>query len=128
MHGRIAAAVHPKFVYAITSPSLPHVKIGRHKGLINALASRYRVYYGDLLEMHAFPVNEYVQAEKAIHAELAEYRISGELFQKDHLALYLQVMRCVIDTKAWSTDSVENAFDQYKFVRPARLFPEESLL
>jgi hypothetical protein len=74
------------YVYLIQSSS-PHVKMGRWSGSINALRSRYRVVYSDVI-MYLFQCDNPRATERALLDHCRRYHIAGELFSTEAIACF----------------------------------------
>jgi len=79
-------------LYIVSSPLIGVVKIGYWTGDENGLYSRYRMVYGQDVILHNKYVANVREVEKEIHNYFEEYNISGELFEKDKLELYIEYL------------------------------------
>ena len=79
------------FIYVCTSNMFDGVKIGR---TVNekSLKSRYTMAYGNNLILYLKKVDNMHQAEKQIHDNFKKFNINGELFQKEHINLYIEYL------------------------------------
>lgn len=103
-----------RYVYAVTAPDQPYVKIGKHTGKLGKLVSRYQTYFGSRLQLHAFPVENHSELEIAIFDKLHNYHVNGELYRKDGLVTYLQIMcdMTACDTPTWITSPRRKDLDE----------------
>lgn len=69
-------------VYAATSDRTDLVKIGRWRGTLEKLHTRYKTVYGKTLQIRWKRVEDCVTEELILHKRFAKYRESGELFDK----------------------------------------------
>ena len=76
-------------VYICSSPLINVVKIGYWTGNITGLQSRYKMIYGKDIFLICKNVENAHDIEKQIHREFKQFNISGELFQKDNIQLYI---------------------------------------
>jgi hypothetical protein len=76
-------------VYICSSPLVNAVKIGYWTGNITSLQSRYKMIYGKDVFLICKNVENAHDIEKQIHTEFKQFNISGELFQKDNIQLYI---------------------------------------
>ena len=76
-------------VYICSSPLVNAVKIGYWTGNITSLQSRYKMTYGKDVFLICKNVENAHDIEKQIHREFKQFNISGELFQKDNIQLYI---------------------------------------
>jgi hypothetical protein len=79
-------------VYVITSILINGAKIGFWSGTIKALKSRYFTYYG-IVDLFFVYTKVPRILEKNIHDHFSEYKLSGEIFQKEHTELYKDYLR-----------------------------------
>ena len=79
------------FIYVCTSNMFDGVKIGC---TVNekSLKSRYTMAYGNNLILYFKKVDNMHQAEKQIHDNFKKFNINGELFQKEHINLYIDYL------------------------------------
>ena len=85
------------FIYIVSSPLIGVVKIGYWTGYESGLYSRYRMVYGqDVILQHKY-VEDVREVEKEIHNYFNEYNISGELFEKDKLELYIDYLNELVE-------------------------------
>ena len=80
------------FIYICSSPLINCVKIGYWTGKISGLESRYKMVYGKELFLNIKKVKNVYDIEKDIHSNFQQFNISGELFQKDKLQLYIDYL------------------------------------
>jgi hypothetical protein len=76
-------------IYVVTSPIFNAVKIGLWSGHIKGLESRYRMAYGQDIQMVTKNVRDVVTAEKDIHKHFDDKCLSGELFDKKYIKEYI---------------------------------------
>ena len=89
------------YVYCVTANMIDFIKMGCWRSTLGALRARYITYYGADLVMHCVETNNARKLESMCHREFNKYRITNELFKKEHLAEYLAYMNAnkhVIDT------------------------------
>ena len=79
-------------IYIVSSPLIGVVKIGYWTGNESGLYSRYRMVYGQDVILHYKYVADVREVEKDVHNYFNEYNISGELFEKDKLELYIEYL------------------------------------
>ena len=65
-------------VYAVTSPLLRAVKIGRWTGSVDELVRRYKTYYGSELMLRKKYVVNSVEAERSLMLRFEDDRLTGE--------------------------------------------------
>ena len=87
------------YIYIVSSPLIGVVKIGYWTGNENELYSRYRMVYGQDVILHFKYVENVREVEKEIHNYFNEYNISGELFEKDKLDLYIEYLNELVETE-----------------------------
>lgn len=82
------------FVYMVTSPSLPHVKIGysnsRNK---NSTKCRYSIMLGKDMQFISFEFLNARDMETEVHTQFGQHRIERELFDKKHADLYIEYIK-----------------------------------
>lgn len=71
-------------IYFATCQGLPHFKVGRWRGTIEALQSRYKVYYGNTLKLLVWQVNDTFKFEELVLTSLSIWSVGGELFDKSY--------------------------------------------
>jgi hypothetical protein len=76
-------------VYICSSPLIDAVKIGFWTGTVKSLQSRYNMVFGKDLFLTCKNVDNVRDIEREIHIHFNQYNISGELFKKEHLQLYI---------------------------------------
>jgi hypothetical protein len=79
-------------IYICSSPLIDCIKIGYWTGSITGLQSRYKMVYGKDVFLNCKNVNNVRNIEKDIHSKFKQFNISGELFQKDKLQLYIDYL------------------------------------
>lgn len=77
------------YIYAVTSPLLNAVKLGRWGGSIQRLKYRYTGIYGDSISLYTSATPDSYAAEAQLHQRFAAYRLSNELFSKAMMASYV---------------------------------------
>ena len=92
-------------IYAITSPYMNVIKLGRWTGSTENLRKRYRTYYGGALELHLANVEDCCTAEREMLTAFQAEKASGELFRKEALTAVLGWMstytnRCSLKRRA----------------------------
>ena len=70
-----------EFFYVVSPPRADCLKLGRWKGSVEKLLSRYKTPYGKF-DACIFQYANSVQVERDAFACLAKYRWEGELFEK----------------------------------------------
>ena len=70
------------YVYAVTSPHLQAVKIGKWVGTSTSLRQRYVTSYGPELEVCCSWVGDCAELENTLHCVLNSFALGGELFDK----------------------------------------------
>lgn len=86
---RIAEKDRSGHIYAVTSPLLNAVKLGRWGGSLQRLRYRYTGIYGDSIVLYTSQTSDSHAAEAQMHCRFARYRLSNELFSKDGLEGYV---------------------------------------
>ena len=71
-----------EMVYAVTSPLLGAVKIGRWSGSETTLLNRYRVYYGADVQLQSAVVDDSRDIESCLLCLFHPFHLNGELFDK----------------------------------------------
>jgi len=79
-------------IYICSSPLIDCIKIGYWTGSVKALQSRYKMVYGKDVLLNCKNVENVRDIEKKIHYNFKQFNISGELFQKDKLQLYIDYL------------------------------------
>jgi hypothetical protein len=79
-------------IYICSSPLIDCIKIGYWTGSITGLKSRYKMVYGKDVLLKCKNVENVRDIEKKIHYNFKQFNISGELFQKDKLQLYIDYL------------------------------------
>ena len=79
-------------IYIISSPLIHAIKIGYWTGTINDLKSRYIMVFGKDIELYYKNVDNAREREQQMHEEFQKYNISGELFEKENLKLYVDFL------------------------------------
>lgn len=70
------------YVYAVTSPHLQAVKVGKWLGTSTSLRQRYVTTYGPELEVCCSWVSDCAEVENTMHCVLNPFARGGELFAK----------------------------------------------
>ena len=76
------------YIYTATSDVLDAVKIGRWRGSLESLRSRYITPYGPKLQLHTQHVKDCLAAEELLHKHFQASNLGGELFCKSRLREY----------------------------------------
>jgi hypothetical protein len=63
------------YVYCVSSDNINYVKIGYWKGQINALKSRYKMYYGNNIQLDYVYTNDAYKLEQNCHNYFQQYNI-----------------------------------------------------
>jgi hypothetical protein len=69
-------------IYLATASGLDTVKIGYTTACYSTLHARYKMVYGENVEIHHKIVDNAQCVEKEIHNAFKHYNMSGELFNK----------------------------------------------
>lgn len=80
-------------IYIVTSPIIDAVKIGYWTSEIPSLISRYKMILGSDLQIHYKRVENARISETNILSYFQSYNLSGELFAKKHLHLYIEYLQ-----------------------------------
>jgi hypothetical protein len=83
-------------IYIVTSPLFNAVKIGLWSGYLKGLESRYRMAYGQDIQIVTKNVDDVYTAEKHIHKKFIDKCISGELFLKTYINEYISYLKLSI--------------------------------
>jgi len=86
-------------IYIISSPLIHAIKIGYWTDTINNLKSRYIMVFGKDIELYYKNVENAREREHQMHEEFQKYNISGELFEKENLKLYVDFLENNIEEK-----------------------------
>lgn len=90
---QIAKGLHRQgYVYAITSPLVNAVKIGRWTDTLDTLLKRYNTYFGKSSVYVTCWVKDCVAVEADLLFKFKKYRIDGELFEKDKMT---EIWACI---------------------------------
>lgn len=82
-----------EYVYAVRGERLAAWKLGRWTGLIPALQSRYRTYYGSAIDLVVFQCVDSTTVETDMLNVLAPHNWCHELFEMDVLPAFLEYGR-----------------------------------
>ena len=88
MENEIGTSEPTRYVYCVIPEDWKYVKIGRWKGFISSLLSRYTTCYGKF-KIFVFQTEDAINAEKQLHLLSNSYRWRGELFEKSAVELFL---------------------------------------
>jgi prophage antirepressor-like protein len=80
-------------VYCVTSKLINFVKIGFWTGNLKTLRSRYCTSYGSDVEILYVTTNNAHILETKCHERFEKYRISNELFNKEHISEYIGFLK-----------------------------------
>jgi hypothetical protein len=83
-----------KYNYIIIPLHFTYVKLGLWNGSIKDLKSRYKTYYGDF-EIYAFQCVDNIDNEKYIFSLLKEYKYCGELYDKNVIPKFFEILELV---------------------------------
>lgn len=73
-------------VYIATSPFINGCKVGMWRGDMSSLRARYMTYYGHGVGIEAFHFDKCRDIEKAVHAHLRQFQLTGELYMPEAVA------------------------------------------
>ena len=79
-------------IYLATVSCLDAVKIGYTTACYSTLHARYKMVYGDDVEIHHKIVDNAQRVEKVFHNAFKQYNMSGELFNKKGYSLYQEYL------------------------------------
>jgi hypothetical protein len=79
-------------IYLATTSGLETVKIGYTTACYSTLHTRYKMVYGENVEIHHKIVDNAQCVEKEIHNAFKHYNMSGELFNKVGYTLYKEYL------------------------------------
>lgn len=82
-------------IYLATVSCLDAVKIGYTTACYSTLHARYKMVYGDDVEIHHKIVDNAQRVEKVFHNAFKQYNMSGELFNKKGYSLYLEYLEAL---------------------------------
>ena len=96
-------------VYLVSSPHFSFVKVGVWSNCLSSLACRYRMYYGDSVQLRVFRVHssrEKEEIEKDFICHFKKERVSGELFDKKSYDAYVKFLQKITasDGNLWHRD------------------------
>ena len=104
-------------VYICSSPLIDATKIGYWTGSIRGLQTRYKLVYGKDVFLICKSVENVRIIETEIHSEFKEFNISGELFQKDKLQLYINYFNdCIVEYEARDCKEEYDGVDEMKLM------------
>lgn len=79
------ASVLPEYVYAIQGRCMSKLKLGRWRGSVSKLVSRYTTPYGSDFDMTLFQTTDSVAAEKQLFQIVKPHHWSHELYNVEAL-------------------------------------------
>ena len=82
-------------IYLATVSCLDAVKIGYTTACYSTLHARYKIVYGDDVEIHHKIVDNAQRVEKVFHNAFKQYNMSGELFNKKGYSLYQEYLEAL---------------------------------
>ena len=94
----------PQYVYAIRGACMSKVKIGRWRGSISNLFSRYVTPYGWGFDATVFQVDDSVFVENLLKKVLRPHRWRNELFSPQAMPSFMEVGVEFCHDKVFSTD------------------------
>lgn len=94
----------PQYVYAIRGACMSKVKIGRWRGSISALFSRYTTYYGWGFDATVFQVDDSVFVENLLKKVLRPHWWRNELFSPQAMPSFMEVGSEFCHDSVFSTD------------------------
>jgi hypothetical protein len=104
-------------VYICSSQLIDATKIGYWTGSISGLKSRYKMVYGKDVFLICKSVENVHIIETEIHSKFKEFNISGELFQKDKLQLYIDYFNdCIVEYEAGNCKEEYDGVDEMKLI------------
>jgi hypothetical protein len=113
-------------IYIVTSPIIDAVKIGYWTGEIPSLISRYKMILGSELQIHYKRVENARISETNILYYFQSYNLSGELFAKKHLHLYIEYLQTHI-TEYFSIIDKESYHQHFNDTEENGLFSRNEL-
>ena len=80
------------YVYCVTSILIHYLKIGKWCGTIKGLYARYKTYYGKDITIQYVSTKNAFKLERECHKHFENYKITNELYEKEHYEEYIQFL------------------------------------